>query len=305
MLDNFFLNPRLLRIETFNHLSPPEVAAEYGRIDIVNSMLTRLYDRPAPTDYKHPIQELIMAAVRRQGYNILSRFKHQASNVPSILYLVCRQPDGYKLLQDKHTCDILLNKKTMSYQYEVNNFTPLMIAVKYRRVKCVEKLLQSSFCDKEVLEMSSKPMKSTVFHICAEVKNKEITKLLFDAVENANKSKHVFVITSDIMGNTPLHICAQEDNSHMSDKILSSRKYLLTPHSNSEHYYDVLTTKNNDGLTAFHQAVTNGYNDIVKIMIGFATEFSVKKKLIYDADQTLRCSLHMAASIGKFMLNCS
>ncbi|CAF2967339.1 unnamed protein product [Rotaria sp. Silwood2] len=180
-----------------------EVAAAYGHLDIVIKYLKNV---SAQDNRNDAIHQFILAAVRFHGKSILSHFADMTGNVSSRLYWVCRQPHGDRLIRDEEYAKTLITKETMSHQYEDDDhFTPLMIAVKYRRVKCIEKLVDSEFCERKVWNKCSRELKKTVFHICAEIQDNEITGLLLDAA----KKNNIDVIDSDIMGNTPLHICAQ------------------------------------------------------------------------------------------------
>ncbi len=211
------------------------------------------------------------------------------------LQLVCRLSDGYELLTTSPISGIF-TKQTMSQSITVDGFTPLMVAVKYRRVKFVEEFVQGPYFDKTTLEKSSSDLERTVLHICAEHQDKSITALLLDKV----KFYKIDLAPMDVMGNTPLHICAQNDNQYMCEKLLSIAETSTASDShrttNPIDSLAMLRIRNNNGSTAFHEATENGRYKIVERMIGAVANAQV---LIEECDEHLRTSLHLAALKGK------
>ncbi|CAF3840807.1 unnamed protein product [Rotaria sp. Silwood1] len=182
--------------------------------------------------------------------------------------------------------------------HDKNGFTPLMVAVKHRRLKSVQKLLASEFCTKEVLEMVSQDdSERTVLHICAEVNQNEIIKVLFEKIAELYNDNQPWAMC-DVMGNTPLHICAQKGNSDMCEKIIEYYKRNSSDSTNqSSRRSTILTMKNYNKWTAFHEAVQNGYFGIVDSMRKNLDD-AVFKDMAAIVDEELRTSLHMAAEKG-------
>ncbi|CAF3953607.1 unnamed protein product [Rotaria sordida] len=215
-----------------------------------------------------------------------------------LLHSVCRQTHGHELISNEKISHQLITKSTMT-EINTDGFTALMVAVKYGQVECVKKLLNHQYCDKDVLEMRSVDSDRTVLHICAEVKSNQITDLLLPKA----KQFALDLMPVDVMGNTPLHICVQKDNQHMIDPLLSDSSISLTVSSITQDKSNrrtenlggipkMLKIKNNNGLTAFHEAIENGHYEIVhKILM--KVNYSVQ--LIEERDQQLRTGLHIAA----------
>ncbi|CAF4910576.1 unnamed protein product, partial [Rotaria sp. Silwood1] len=296
MLKNFPFDPKWLNMKTLDKKTPVDVAAEYDHFDIVETCLN---NAPMSTDPNHAVNQFILAAARHRGNRVLSYLAPKAYNAQMQLYWACRQPCGHKLLSDEDITSFLINKDTMSHQYKNDGFTPLMTAVKYRRIECVKALIASPFCDKTVFEKRSLELRRTVFHICAETKVNGITDLLLNAAE---KHQYSNLLLSDIMGDTPLHICARVNNIDMANGLLPpvlqyfSKSVSSSKTNSSEALQTALAKKNNNGLTAFHEAVEYGREEIVKRMLELSDD---PKKLIHEIDQQLRTSLHMAALRGE------
>ncbi|CAF1320169.1 unnamed protein product [Rotaria sordida] len=177
MLADIFRH-RKIDVDILDHKDLIKVAAAYGHLDIVMQYLEKVSTQ---TDRSSTIHQFILAAVRCRGKSILSHFADEVNNVSSRLYWICRQSNGDELIHYDKYCKTLITEESMSHQYEDDYyFTPLMIAIKYRRVQCIKKLVQ-------------------------KIQDNDITDLLL----NAAKKKNVNVIDNDMMGNTPVHICAQ------------------------------------------------------------------------------------------------
>lgn len=220
-----------------------------------------------------------------------------------ILQIACRQPHGHELFKDSNFSQ-KFNKNEMSQPISDDGFTPLMIAVKHRRRQFVKILLQDRFCDKITLEKLSSDFERTVLHICAEFPDDSITGILIEK----GRSWGINLAPTDVIGDTPLHICAQKNNLDMCSKLLSTYQNTPGSESNSKHPSNhkltspiqMLTMLNNNGLTAFHVAIDNGYNKIVEEMIHAVPD---PKILIEERDEQLNTSLHKAALKGKFQVS--
>jgi ankyrin repeat protein len=134
-----------------------------------------------------------------------------------------------------------------------------------------------------------------VLHICAEVKDVEITDILFETLKNSNRKRDL-LISQDVMGNTPLHICAQKGNEYMCQKLIELYKTLprsipgRTP---------IWLAINYNNLTAFQEAVKNDQLKVVQQMLILIPESPSRKYMIDAIDDQLCTSLHIAASNGK------
>lgn len=209
----------------------------------------------------------------------------------SILQSICSHPNGHTLLD--HGCDTILSKELLSKACSLDGFTPLMIAVKFQRKKCVEHLLKESFCSQPMLEIASTDLKRTVLHICAEYPDESITEMLLKTADRYGLD----IEPSDIFGNTPLHIYAKRNNENtpMCKKFIShlNKKAQLL-----ERIPGYLEKRNNDGFTPFHLATENEHNEMVKHMLDRVSKFKPESSLIEYCDQQLRTSLHIAALNG-------
>ncbi|CAF1291476.1 unnamed protein product [Rotaria sordida] len=301
MFDRFPLDSNLFKLKTLDNKTPLEMAVEYGHTDIVIRYLSQENPRANP---RLGLQVLI-EAIRQRHENIISSFVLRPNIDSYLLHSVCRQTHGHELISNEKISHQLITKSTMT-EINTDGFTALMVAVKYGQVECVKKLLNHQYCDKDVLEMRSVDSDRTVLHICAEVKSNQITDLLLPKA----KQFALDLMPVDVMGNTPLHICVQKDNQHMIDPLLSDSSISLTVSSITQDKSNrrtenlggipkMLKIKNNNGLTAFHEAIENGHYEIVhKILM--KVNYSVQ--LIEERDQQLRTGLHIAALKGEFIL---
>ena len=255
------------------------------------------------------IHTLIRAAIRHSDRTFLPKsFPQDDQAVQNYIFqLACRHPDGYKLLINPKTSKIdgIFPKILLLQPMSEGEFTPFMIAVKYQHTECVRFLLDMIDADdNEILTKSSVTFERTVFHICAEFANTKITDYLLKKAELCGTN----LALPDIMGKIPLHICAEKNNLYMCEKLLAmARNSKQTRVAEVFHYNDkstdsnelpeMLTIRNNNGLTAFHLATEKKHFDMVKRMI---ESVSNPKLLIENRDQQLRTSLHIAALKGRF-----
>lgn len=230
------------------------------------------------------IRSLIDAAVRYHHSELLSKLVLDRDMHRYMLDLVCRQPNGHEMLTDPNLSTVF-TKEIISQRISEEGFTPLMIAVKYRSSQCVMLLLDNKYCDANVLRQSSNDFERTVLHICAEFPDEQIT----DALMNKAKALEIDLGPIDAMGNTPLHICAQKNNFQMCDKLLPIHE------SDSKNIDKMLCIKNNNGLTALHEAIQNEYEAIIDRII---QSMSDPEALVDQCDAELRTPLHMAALKG-------
>lgn len=129
----------------------------------------------------------------------------------------------------------------------------------------------------------------TVLHLCAEFANDSITDLLL----TKGIPSRVGLSPIDALGNTPLHICAQKNNIHMWKELLRATE---SSSNGSTAISEMLETRNNNGFTAFHDAIENTNSRIVKLMM---EKVRYRYVLIEDTNEQLRTSLHIAAWNGK------
>jgi ankyrin repeat protein len=273
-------------METLENKTPLEMAAEYDHLEVVQTYLQRHQSENSP---EGAVNVLIQAAVRNLGTNVLSNLIPMANDVPYGLHAACRQPRGHRLLSDSKISQYLITKHNLLQQYREDGFGPLMIAVKYRRKECVKILLDSGLCDEQVFAMRSLALDRTVLHICAEIKHAEITDGLLKKIAATNCS----LTPTDAMGNTPLHLCVQVNNVYMSDQLLTINKKNCAAANDTS---PMLTSKNNDGYTAFQLAMVQGRYEIVEAILSSVVD---KDKFIAQKDAQLRTPLHTAALVGK------
>ena len=288
MLKYFPFDRRWLSMRTSDNKTPLDLAAEYGHLHIVKEYFE---DPLMQIDSNHPVNALILAAAYYHTDSDQIKSVRVTKQALYKFYWCCHQADRHDLIPDDMIPSILNDQSMRPCTYK-DGFTPLMIAVKYQRVKCVEKLLKSSLCNRKVFEKFSHYFKRNVLHICAESKNNIITDLLLDKVQSIN-----FNVTQvDIMGNTPLHTCVQVNNIYMSHRLISlsqnDPKLIMDPKTDRIQ----LKIRNNDKLTPFHEATKYERLEIVEQMLKSVND---PRKLIMEPDQELRTSLHIAALKGK------
>jgi ankyrin repeat protein len=299
MLKLFGDSTQWSELKTYDNKRPIDIAAEYGNIEIVSRYLSE-------HENSKGIRTLIRAAIRHRSGTALSYVQstyHDEDNPGhyQALHYACRQFYGHQSI--KH----IISMDEMK-AYDRNGYTPLMLAIKHRHVKCLKQLLESDYCTKQVIKISTKSdTKRNVLHICAEVNEKSITDLLLKKCSKLyenSKSNELF-ITTDLMKNTPFHTCAQNGNVDMCEQMIKSYR-----ESNNNRPTErwrgptMWTMTNHNKWTALHGAVQNGYVDIVETMNTQmdAADFEEMANII---DEELRSPLHMAAAKGEFMLECS
>ena len=278
-------------IKPFDNKTQLKMAMKYNRFDLFNELCPK---SSISRDQKN--SENVHYNKNRSDDNNGTGSNTIPDNILLRFYWSCRWSDGYEWITEDKISDILGDQPLKPNCYTEDGFTPLMIAVKYRRVKYIKLLLESPRCKIEVFEKCSLCFKRTVLHICAEIGNDEITELLLDKAQCIG----VNVTPIDVMGNTPLHICAKAGNIHMCERLLSLRENYPQLIFDSRTEKTQLEMRNNDGLTPFHQAIENHYDEIVKIMLKYGGDSEkLKQQLTMPTVKNLRTSLHLAALKGK------
>jgi ankyrin repeat protein len=323
-------NTNLFDCETKDRKRPIDIAAEYGNLDI----LKHLFDIQEfkKFDGKQGTVALINAAVCHRESEVLSflkkQHKHMLHRHLNTLHFACRQLHGHKMVLD------LIDERSIMYQDKQTGSSPLMVAVQHRQAECVKQLLSHEACTQEVIQLVSSVTLRTVFHICAEVNQEEITKQLCQPCHLSS----LVVLAADILGDTPLHICAKVDNALMSKLLLdymknkspsreitassTSTKYrsmtnldangrvpskpvINNAHTTNqqtspvEHIHTTLLKKNKNKYTPLHVAIYNGNLDVIQEILQYSN-----LRVINACDDQMRTSLHMAAEKGEKVLNC-
>jgi len=293
MFELFDHTAKLLDWKTYDHKRPIDIAAEHGHIEIA---LKYLYKDNNPKG----IEALVRAAIRHPTDKILSYVKSTYPNEDDPIYYktlhyACRQFFGHQSIK----CVIF--KRDMS-TYDGNGYIPLMLAVKHRQVESVKELLKSEYCTKEVMEMSTDDgTKRTVLHICAEANEDSITDALLEKCSNLYKNNNELLIKSDVTKNTPFHTCAQKNNVHMCKKLIEYYKPKNNSNATTEASKEstMWTMTNHNKMTALHEAIQNGYSEIVKTMRE-SMDAGDFKRMAHIIDEELRTCLHLAAAKGQF-----
>jgi hypothetical protein len=279
--------------QTYDHKRPIDIAAEYGHIEIA---LKYLHKDKNPKG----INALVRAAIRHPTGKISSYVKSTYPNEDDPIYYktlhyACRQFFGHQSIK----CVIF--KRDMS-TYDENGYIPLMLAVKHRQVQSVKELLESEYCTKEVMAMSTDDgTKRTVLHICAEANENSITDALLDKYSTLYKNNNELFIKSDVMKNTPFHTCAQKNNSYMCKQLIQYYKPKNNSNATTEGSKEskMWTMTNHNKMTALHEAIQSGHSEIVKTMHE-SMEPSDFKRMADIIDEELHTSLHLAAAKGQF-----
>lgn len=324
MIGLFFDSPDLFNYKTKDNKRPIDVAAEYGNSDFIKLFFEA-------QNFKHiddttTIAVLLNAAVRHSGSEVLSFLKGQYENMlhehPNALHMACHELHGHKMVSH------LINSKSILYQDKQIGFSPLMVAVQHRQLSCVKELLQNKYFTQDAFELVSDISLRTVLHVCAEIKQMEITKALFDSRFMSSS----LAIAADISGDTPLHICARINNVYMTERLLGyisqrsspvmtfsdsstsrtmtnldangrvppkpsvSKSGHTTSHhgSVSGHVHAILMKRNKSKLSPLHVAIQTGNLHIIQEILKFAHQ-----SLINGYDDQQRTCLHMAAEKGR------
>jgi ankyrin repeat protein len=326
-----FLNERkLFECETRDKKRPIDTAAEYGNLDIIKHLFEiEQFRMINGKDEKKGITVLINAAVCHRESEVLSFLKRQHEHLLhrrlNTLHFACRQLHGHKMVSH------LINKGSIMYQDKQTGCSPLMVAIQHHQIECVKELLSHKDCTQEAIDLVSSVNLRTVFHICAEVNEKGITKVLCQSRYMTN----LMVLGADISGDTPLHICAKVGNVYMTKilihyiKNISTLKEIISPtptsrnmknlDANSQvtsklssdkktttnkqifasgHVYAMLNKRNKNNHTPLHVAIYNGNLNVIKEILNHS-----HPSVVNACDDQKRTSLHMAAEKGEKVIN--
>ncbi len=271
-----------------------DLAAEYGRVHLIKDYIKTYKNLKNKFDDKRSVHAIVNAAVPcKTIHQIVSLFENPSAIPDDILHAACRHRLG------NNSISFLLQiKKNALGTPDQDGFTPLMVAVKHRRLECVQELLTEEQDMKSVLSVQSKSLKYSVFHICAEIQHDKITDILAEKLASLPKKKDI-LIQQDRMGNIPLHICAQKGNAHMCEWLINI--YRSLPRSIPGNT-PIWLWKNYAERSPFQEAVHNSRANILRVMLNtkLIPETSVKTrtKMIYAIDKERRTNLHIAALKG-------
>lgn len=318
MVSLFHDRPDLFNRKTLDGKRPLDIAAEYGNLQIVQV----LFQHP---NWKQAADKgasvLVNAALSPSKDNVLLFLKNKNFLIGhhTALHLACRQLHGHNMISH------LINPESIKYQDKQNGFSPLMVAVQHRQVQCMKELLDHESHTQEVFELRSPTSLRTVLHVCAEVNQDQITKVLFGYGHISDS----LLKATDLMGNTALHVCAEVGNVCMIKRLLSPSTPVVpipttspprtmtnldysgkVPSKSSpttttalgqvlakEYVSIMLTKKNKSKLTPLHVAIHFGKFEVIKEML----EISDASDIIKQSDNQRRTSLHMAAEKGERM----
>ena len=299
MFDQFPPDKNFFQLNTLDKKTPFAIAVEYNHYSYLKAFLERP-EVAVLADYG--TLALVPAAIRTRNFEVLEKLIEMKAMYSDILQIACRQTNGHQLFKDLEAKNFL-TIEIMSKAITEDGFTPLMTAVKYGQVECVRELLSDQFFHAEMFESTTTDFERTVLHICAEYHNDKITNLLVEK----EKLIAADLARLDVMGNTPLHICVQKKNMHMFEQMFGTAEQSVNTSVVSTFgspnqtislgaMLTLFKMRNNNGLTAFDEAIKNGDNPMVELMIKLS---SGDKTLLEDYDIKLRTSLHVAALKGK------
>ncbi len=317
----------LFDCKTKDKKKPIDIAAEYGNIDVLKHLFDIKEFRKI--DEKEGAVALINAAVCHRENEVLSFIKRQHNHLLhrhlNTLHFACRQLHGHKKIFH------LIDEKSIMYQDKKTGSSPLMVAVQHRQFECVKQLLDDKACTPHVIQLVSSITLRTVFHVCAEVNQDEITEILCQPKYLST----LLVLAADLQGDTPLHICAKVGNAYMTKILIdyiknnSSSSFTtteVTPHTTTHRSMTNLDTngrvplkpsstkthittqqspvmgnvesmlikKNKNKYTPLHVAIYFGNYNVIEEMIPDST-----LSVINAYDDQKRTSLHMAAEKGQ------
>lgn len=305
---------------------PIDIAAEYGHPDIFKYLFDM--EELETVEPKRDVSSLINAAVSRRENEVLTFLKSQKAYIEhrhlNTLHFACRQLHGHNMVSN------LINDISIMYQDRKYGFSPLMVAVQHRRVQCVHQILSHKACTQKVIQLVSPITLRSVFHVCAEVNNNEIT----DRLCKTEYLSSLVIFAADNMGDTPLHICAKFGNAHMSKLLLAyinkqlpskvvvpqqslyrtatsldltNRFHSKVPNEKTNNVYQhratdenvlrILKKKNKDRYTPLHLAIYNGNQGVAEEILNHCDS-----SVINECDDQKRTSLHLAAGKGDLLI---
>ncbi|CAF1020079.1 unnamed protein product [Adineta ricciae] len=314
----------LLDYKTRDNKRPIDVAAEHGNLKVIQHLLK--FRQLEVYNKKAAVIDLVQAAARHHQNEVLSflknQYQHMLNSYINTLHFACRQLHGDKMISH------LINRESIMYQDQQSGFSPLMIAIQHRQLKCVKELLAHEDFTSDAFELISFTSLSNVLHICAKINQDEITSAIF----NCPYMSVFLAVAADVHGDTPLHVCAQVGNTHMTRLLLhymaqknispvvpishhptyrsmtnldsngrppekpsnqKTRQIISQTSPLNNHVWAMLTKKNNSKLIPLHEAIHHGHLDVIKEMLQF-----VHVSMINQYDDQRRTSLHMAAEKG-------
>ena len=224
----------------------------------------------------------------------------------------------------------LINEKSIMYQDTKTGSSPLMVAIQHRQLECVKQLLFHKACTEHVIQLVNPISLRTVFHICAQVNQDEITNELCQPKYLST----LLVFANDLQGDTPLHICAKVGNTYMAKRLLDyikttspSTSIEVTSHTTTTTYrsmsnldangrvptkspptkihvttqespmmtniVSMLSERNKSKYTPLHVAIYYGNFNVIQEILLYST-----LNIINACDDQNRTSLHMAAEKG-------
>ena len=204
------------------------------------------------------IEAVVFAAVRAEDRQIFSHIQspkiakndieHSKDIERALILAACREENGHMLLKESQLQNVFKPDKLMAPIYK-DGKTPLMVAITHGRKQFIEELLVKTFSHSKCLDAETIDLEQTALHLCAESRDKNITRLILEKA----KQEKTDLMSMDATGKTSLHICAQKGNIEMCEMLLKigmevspvSGHTRKSPPTRKE----MLTIRDNDGCT--------------------------------------------------------
>ena len=161
MLKHFVRNHQWLEMKTIDNETPFKIAERYYHLDILNKLHP---DLSSSTHQKFP--EHTRADIYLGSDNVNTSSHKKQNDIPLRFLVSSQQHAADELINERGVQRILTGRNNSPNCDEDNGLTPLMVAVKYRRLEDVKQLLEENDnLAKEMFKKRDFYFNQTVLHI--------------------------------------------------------------------------------------------------------------------------------------------
>ncbi|CAF3917983.1 unnamed protein product [Rotaria sordida] len=194
MLELFENFPQWSEVTTYDNKRPIDIAAEYGHVDIVKKYLHK-------NENPNSIHTLIRGAIRRRTGSVLDYVRKNYGDEDNsayrrALHYACRQFYGHQSIKP------IISEWEMT-TYDINGYTPLMVAIKHRRIDA-RKTQQSK--NESTMWTMTNHNKWTALHEAIQNGYPEIVETMHANMERVDFEKMADMADEELR--TPLHMAA-------------------------------------------------------------------------------------------------
>ncbi|CAF4026628.1 unnamed protein product, partial [Rotaria sordida] len=194
MLELFENFPQWSEVTTYDNKRPIDIAAEYGHVDIVKKYLHK-------NENPNSIHTLIRGAIRRRTGSVLDYVRKNYGDEDNsayrrALHYACRQFYGHQSIKP------IISEWEMT-TYDINGYTPLMVAIKHRRIDA-RKTQQSK--NESTMWTMTNHNKWTALHEAIQNGHPEIVETMHANMELVDFEKMADMADEELR--TPLHMAA-------------------------------------------------------------------------------------------------